>query len=121
MPETSAWPRIGIIRLILAAYGAAAAVLGAMLSGLSGLQFWLLWFIYDHTHRALTGSHTWSSFHSVLLLLTACCLNAVLSSLLARRINSAELSVRVTALILLGLQMGTLALSSNILGLQMFS
>jgi hypothetical protein len=121
MPETSVWPRIGIIRLVLAAYGAAAAVFGAIVSGLSGLQFWLLWFLYDHTHQALTGSHTWSSFHSVLLLLTACCLNAVLSSLLARRINSAELSVRLTALMLLVLQMATLALSSNILDLQMFS
>ena len=108
------------VRMVLAAYGAGATVLGAVVSGLSGIQFWFAWFAYDQVHRATTGYHTWSSFHSLFLLLLVCVLNAAGSALLAGRITSPTASVRLVGIVILGIQLSTLALSVSIFGLQMF-
>ncbi len=112
--------RIGGVRMALAAYGAGATIFGAVVSGLSGIQFWCVWFAYDRVHRATTGFHTWSSFHSLFLLLLVCALNAAGSAVLARRITSPTTTARLVAIVILGIQLSTLALSVNIFGLRIF-
>ncbi len=119
-PIASMSSRIGIVRVLLAGYGAGAAVFGAVVSGMNGIQFWCIWSVYDQAHRALTGFHTWSSFHDLILLSLVCYLNAAGSALLASRLTSPRLNVRLTALAILGIQLATLALSVEIFGLRTF-
>jgi hypothetical protein len=119
-PYRSGSAQIGMVRMVLAAYGGGAATFGAVVSGLNGVQFWCLWFVYDQAHRALTGFHSWSSLHSMLVFLVVCCLNAAGSAFLARKISSPVLRVRLGALAILGLQLATLILAADIFGLRTF-
>lgn len=118
-PSDSGSSRNAVVLMVLAAYGVGATVFGAGISGLSGIQFWCVWFAYDQAHRAATGFHTWSSSHSLFLLLIVCLLNAVGSALLARRITSPKASVRLVGIVILGIQFSTLALPAGTLGLEM--
>jgi len=108
------------VQLLLAAYGGGAAVFGAALTGLNGLQFWGVWFIYDQINHAQTGAHSWSTFHSLVLLVVICFLNTIFSTVLACRISSPHLKVRLPALLALGFQLATLAISARTFGLEAF-
>jgi hypothetical protein len=111
---------VGDVSLGLGAFGIGTTVFGAVLTGLNGIQFWSIWFVWDQIDHALTGSHGWSSFNSILLLLIICLLNMIVSTLLARGINSPIMKVRLKAMAVLAVQLATVTISAETFGLQGF-